>query len=112
MAAFGAHDFFIVPRQISSSKIVFNFAYTNPIWTKVRFNFFASATNEVQLGHFGARNLAISGNTANIGTSLKQAFGAKDVPIVRAFINGYMLKSNGVQVAVSAKDLTGTKLTL
>ena len=40
-----AHDFYIIPSKVSTTSIVFTFAYTTPIWTKIRFNFWASANN-------------------------------------------------------------------
>ena len=47
-----------------------------------------------------------------MGTSLKQAFGSNDKPVVRVFINGYMADSNGVQIAVSPSNLDGTQLSI
>jgi len=112
MSSFVPHAFYIAPSSVSTSVIVFTFAYTTPCWTKVRFNFWASATNEVQVGHFGARNLNILSNTAEVSTSLKTAFGSKDKPVVRVFINGYMADSNGVQIAVSPSNLQNTQLSI
>lgn len=112
MSSFEPHDFYIAPSQVTSSLIVFTFAYTTPCWTKVRFNFWASASNEVQLGHFGARNLNVQNNEAVVATSLKQAFGSNDRPVVRVFINGYMASSNGVQIAVSPNNLEGAQLSI
>ena len=40
-----AHAFYIIPSKISTTSIVFTFAYTTPIWTKIRFNFWASASS-------------------------------------------------------------------
>lgn len=64
------------------------------------------------MGHFGARNLNILSNTAEVSTSLKTAFGSKDKPVVRVFINGYMADSNGVQIAVSPSNLQNTQLSI
>lgn len=100
MSSFGPHAFYISPSQISSSLIVFTFAYTTAMWSKVRFNFWASANSEVQLGHFSARNIPFKNNYAIVGTKIQKAFGAAEKPVVRAFINGYMVSSNGVQLAV------------
>lgn len=100
MSSFGPHAFYIVPSSISTSLIVFTFAYTTPLWSKVRFNFWASANSEVQLGHFNARNIAFKNNYAIVGTQIQKAFGPSDKPVVRAFINGYMLASNGIQIRI------------
>ena len=112
MSAFGAHDFYISPSQISASLIVFTFAYTTPMWSKVRFNFWASANHEIQLGHFSARNVAFKNNYAIVGTQIQKAFGPNDKPVIRAFINGYMLKSNGIQIAVNPSNLQKTDLSI
>lgn len=112
MSAFGAHDFYISPSQISASLIVFTFAYTTPLWSKVRFNFWASANSEVQVGHFSARNVAFKNNYAIVGTQIHKAFGPNDKPVIRAFINGYMLKSNGIQIAVNPSNLQKTDLSI
>jgi hypothetical protein len=112
MSSFSAHDFYIVPSSITASQIIFTFAYTTPLWSKVRFNFWASGNQEVQLGNFAARNLQVSSSQAVVSTNIQQAFGVNDKPIVRAFINGYMLSSAGVQIAISASNLQGTQLSV
>ena len=112
MNSFGPHAFYIVPSQVSSSKITFSFAYTAPIWTKIRFNFWASAHNEIQLGNFNARNIQSQGNAAVVSTTIQKAFAPSDSPVIRAFINGYMVGSNGVQVAVNPNNLEGTTLSI
>lgn len=112
MSSFGAHDFYIAPSQISASLIIFTFAYTTPMWSKVRFNFWASANNEIQVGHFSARNIAFKNNYAIVGTQIQKAFGAADKPVIRSFINGYMLKSNGIQIIVNPSNLQKTELSV
>ena len=78
----------------------------------MRFNFWASANSEVQLGHFSARNIAFKNNQAIVGTKIQKAFGAVDRPVVRAFINGYMVSSNGVQMIVESNNLQNTDLSI
>lgn len=89
---------------------MFGFAYTSPIWSKIRFNFWASANSQIQLGTFSAVNLAVSGNSATVSTSLQQPFSQNDNPVIRAFINGYMSWGNGVQIAVAPSNLQGSTL--
>ena len=89
----GAHAFYVSPTQISNTVIVFTLAYTVPIWSKIRFNFWASANPQIQVGTFSAINLTPSNNMATAQTTIKNAFAASAQPVVRVFINGYMAVS-------------------
>ncbi len=101
-----------MPTKISPSSIVFSFAYTAPIWSLIRFNFWASANPQIQLGFFSNSKLAVSGNSAVASTNIQQAFGASDNPVVRVFLNGYQAQSGVVQIAVSPSNLQGTSLSV
>jgi hypothetical protein len=92
---------------VNASSIVFNFAYTAPIWSSIRFNFWASVNPQIQLGYFGNANLAnsIKDGSVVVSTNIQQAFGSGDNPVVRAFLNGYEAVSNVVQIAVSPSNL-------
>lgn len=99
---------------MSGSSIVFNLAYTAPIWTSIRFNFWASVNPEIQLGYFGNVNIAnlAKDGSAVVSTNIQQAFGSNDNPVVRAFLNGYEVTSQVVQIAVNPSNLQGTTLSI
>jgi len=106
----GAHAFYVSPTQINKTSIVFNFAYTAPIWSTIRFNFWASSNSQIQLGYFSNNNLTVTANSAVVSTKIQQAFGTNDNPVVRVFLNGYQSESNTVQIQVSPSNLQGTTL--
>ena len=101
-----------MPAQITPSSIIFNFAYTVPIWSAIRFNFWASANPQIQLGYFSNNKLSVSSNSAFVFTNIQQAFGATDNPVVRVFLNGYQAQSSVIQIAVSPSNLQGTSLSV
>jgi len=110
--SFGANAFYVVPGQVTPSSIVFNFAYTAPIWSVVRFNFWATTNTQIQLGYFSSVNLTFDGNSAVATTNIQQPFGKTDNPVVRAFLNGYQAQSSVVQVSISPSNLQGTTLSI
>lgn len=112
LSSLGSHAFYVSPSQVNTSSIVFNFAYTAPIWSAIRFNFWASSNSQIQLGYFSNNNLAVSANSAVVSTKIQQAFGSSDNPVVRVFLNGYQAQSNVVQVQVSPSNLEGTTLSI
>ncbi len=112
VSSLGSHAFYVSPSQINTSSIVFSFAYTTPIWSTIRFNFWASSNIQIQLGHFSNINLAVSANSAVVSTKIQKAFGANDNPVVRVFLNGYQTQSNVVQIQVSPSNLEGTSLSV
>lgn len=112
ISGLGPHAFYVTPAQVSSSSITFSFAWTAPLWSKLRFNFWASANSQIQLGTSVVTNLNVVGNAATVTTSLQSAFSASDKPVIRAFINGYMSWGQVIQLAVAPSNLEGTTLSV
>lgn len=47
-----ANSFAVYPSSVKSTAIAFQFDYSQPVWSKVKINFWASNNNQVQLGYF------------------------------------------------------------
>jgi len=112
VSSLSSHAFYLSPSKVTSSSIVFIFAYTAPIWSVIRFNFWASGNSQVQLNFFSSSNLTVSGTSAVVTTIIQQAFGPNDNPVIRTFLNGYQAQSTSVQVAVSPSNLQATTLSI
>lgn len=102
----------MTPTKVTASSILFNFAYTAPIWSVIRLNFWASGNSQIQLGYFISSNLTVTSNSAVVTANIQQAFGTNDSPVIRAFLNGYQTQSNAVQISVSPSNLQGTTLSI